>query len=132
MQCLCAQGNVGKFYAIDYQVPTVDYGHDKIDLVLKCGGDHYITEGKKFGSNESFLRCVLEIQTYYANLSEQFLKNNGWELDKVKKAVLVDGDSFAYKQFKTEKWAKELTIAFDVQVLLLSHDENWKFDIIEL
>ena len=73
----------------------------------------------------------MEIQTYYVNLAEQFLKNNGWELNKVKKAVLVDEKSFAYAQVN-EAWAKDLATAFDIHIFILSHDENWKFHIEEL
>lgn len=132
MHCLCAQGEVGKFQAIDYQVPTRNSGHDKIDLVLKDNdGNYYITEAKKFQSDESFLRCVLEIQSYYINLTDQFLQNNEWELNQVKKAVLFDETSFAFAQVN-ETWAKDLAAAFDIHVFILSHDENWKFHIEEL
>ena len=132
LHCLCAQGEAGRFQAIDYQVPTRNGGHDKIDLILKDNDEnYYVTEGKKFESDESFLRCVLEIQTYYVNLAEQFLKNNGWELNKVKKAVLVDEKSFAFAQVN-EAWAKKLAASFDIHIFILSHDENWKFHIEEL
>lgn len=129
IHCLCAQGSAGGLRAIDYQVPVRNGGHDKIDLVLQDSeGNFYLTEGKKFGSDESFLRCVLEIQTYYALLTKQFLENNGWTIGKVRKAVLIDRDSFAYEQLN-EPWAKALAAAFDIHIFILSHDEDWKFDI---
>lgn len=132
MHCICAQDRVGEFFPTDYQIPTRDGGHNKIDLLLKnASGDIYITEAKKIGSDESFLRCALEIQTYYTNLTKVFLQKNGWEIEKVKKAVLFDKDSFAYTQIEHEGWAKDLQQAFDIHVLILSHDDNWQFNIEE-
>ena len=54
IHCLCLQKHIGKFTAVDYQVPTRDGGHDKIDLILSDDlGHKYITEVKKLGSTES-------------------------------------------------------------------------------
>ena len=81
--CLFAQGKVSNFEVKDYQIPTTNGGHDKIDLLLQQGDTVYMTETKKFSkisekfgrtpSDETMLRCVLEIQTYYQKINHNSL-----------------------------------------------------------
>lgn len=129
-RCMFAAGIVDGFEVADYQVPTSSGGHDKIDLILKCNGSIFVTEVKYFGSNESFLRCALEIETYYKKLNEQFFKLYDCTADNLRKAVLIDKDSFAYSQLR-EEWARKLRKEFEIDVLELSADKN-SFHIVHI
>lgn len=125
--CFYIQETIDGFEAIDYELPTVKKGDKtantgKIDLVLKKGDAVYITEVKYFGSDESLLRCVLEIQTYYMTLNERFRIGNITR-DTVKKAVLFDESSYAFSQLELP-WAKRLLEKFEIKVLILSKDEK--------
>ena len=132
VQCLCynskynqkqKQGqNQSQIKMIDYQIPTTNGQKDNIDLLMQKGEDFYITEVKTFGSKESFLRCVLEIETYFEKLNENFLTAYGIKSWKnVKKAVLVDKTSTAWEQ-QTQSWAEDLVKNFDVHVFELKKD----------
>lgn len=117
--CLFNEEEIDGYSVIDFQVPTADGGHDKIDLILQNGSIIYITEVKKFKSNESFLRCALEITTYRKKLNEKFFEEYGCNEETLKKAVLIDKDSFAYQQLELP-WARKLKE--DITVLELSND----------
>lgn len=119
--CIYAQQFAGEYEAIDYQVPTTNGGHDKIDLILKKGDTVYITETKYFGSSETLLRCVLEIQTYRQKLNDKFFEAYKIPEEKLVNAVLISDDTLAYRQLKTQ-WAQELMRAFKIKLLTLSHD----------
>lgn len=123
---LCVQEYLGEFKTVDYQVPTSNGQKDNIDIVLEDANNVYIVEAKTFGSNESLLRCVLEIETYYKKINSNFEKqySNG---KPIKKAILLDKTSWAYEQ-KEELWAKELLKEFDITVLELSSIEQIKLD----
>ncbi len=128
-RCLYAQQYAGDFEVMDFQIPTTDSGHDKIDLLLSDkDGVFYITETKKFSpienlpSPETILRCVLEIQTYYQKLNKTFLTN--YKIDgnaKLKKAILLDEVAYAWQQANTE-WAKGVMKLFDITLLKLSRE----------
>lgn len=117
-KCLYVCG-AGDFEVLDYQVPTRNSGHDKIDLILRKGETTYITEVKFFGSDESLLRCVLEIETYYKKLNENFYGKYNCSKNSLKKAILIDKTSFAYSQTGCD-WAKRLTKKFDIDILIIS------------
>ena len=119
MHVLAMQETVGEYRVVDYQVPTTNGKADKIDIVLEKDGDIYITEAKRFGSSESLVRCVLEIETYYRKLNERFFEKYECGKSELKKAVLLDINSFAYRQFNSE-WAKRLIKKFSIKVLILS------------
>lgn len=123
MQILAVRGRVGDFDVIDYQIPTSNGRTDKIDILLKKDGVWYMTEAKRFGSSESLVRCVLEIQTYYKKLNDRFYDRYGCKREALRRAVLFDEKSFAYKQL-SYPWAKKLLDKFSVTVLVLSETEN--------
>ena len=123
---LYAQQFLSDYEVIDFQIPTTNSGHDKIDLLLKRDNEVIMVEAKKFSlfekqvSEETLLRCALEIQTYYQKINESFMRV--YEIagkDNLKKAILVDKDSLAYRQ-KDEKWAKEILKYFDISLFELS------------
>lgn len=128
--CFFAQGTVDGFEVVDYQVPTSNGGHDKIDLILQKDNASYVTETKWFGSKETLLRCVLEIQTYYQKLNNCFFNTYSCNKKKLRKAVLVSEDSLAYKQL-SEVWAKKLLRRFDIVTLKLSrYDRQFHIETI--
>lgn len=106
------------FATIDYQITTKNAGKENIDLFLKDEQYYYMTEVKYFNSIESLLRCVLEIETYYEKLNPRFFELYSLTPDKLKKAVLVDAESLAYKE-KDLPWAKKLIEKFDIVMLEL-------------
>lgn len=125
--CFYIQKDIDGFEVIDYELPTVNKGDKtgstgKIDLVLKKNDTVYITEVKYFGSNESLLRCILEIQTYYMTLNDNF-RLGGCTRKTVRKAILFDETSFAYSQLELP-WAKKLLDKYKIKVIILSKDEN--------
>lgn len=125
VHCLCVQKNISDYTTLDFQVPTTNRSSDKIDLILKKDGVVYMTEVKKFNSDETLLRCVLEIQTYYQKLNKNFFEKYNCTKETLKKAILIDEKSFAYSQLSL-KWAQNLIHdkRFDVEVLILSKDDN--------
>ncbi len=142
--CIFAQDDAGEFKVVDFQIPTANGGHDKIDLLLRKGDVFYMTETKKFtkiaekfgkqASDETILRCVLEIQTYYQKLNERFFET--YEIGgkmKLKKAVLLDENAGAFKQVFDKngnmvKWVKDIFDFFDITLLKLDR-KNGKFFI---
>jgi len=98
---------------IDYQIPlkktSQDEGVGKIDLVAYERKDNavYLIEYKSHNNySDTLLRAVLEIATYYQQLSlENILKSysnelNGATENDIRKAVLLDEGCRAYKEAK--------------------------------
>ena len=108
----------------DYQIPLKstqkDSGVGKIDLVAynKNSNCVYLLELKKRDSNETLLRCVLEVYTYWKQLNhDKFLADfNKPSTTKIIPAVLVFKDSEQFKQYDSKtypnvcKLIKELNI----------------------
>lgn len=128
VQCLCfnPKQKESEIKPVDYQIPTTNGQKDNIDLLLQKGEDFYITEVKTFESRESILRCVLEIETYFEKLNNNFLaryKIKSWK--NVKKAILIDQASKALwlnKNGEWQDWAKKLLNTFNIKVFLLNRD----------
>lgn len=128
VQCICHARKNDEIYkdgfaTIDYQITTEtdSRSNAKIDLLLRDKEYYYITEVKYFDSIESILRCVLEIETYYEKLNPKFFEMYGITPDKLKKAVLVDAESLAYKE-RELPWAKKLIEKFDIVLLELNKE----------
>lgn len=119
VHCFFNEGEIDGYTVLDYQVPTTNGGSDKIDLVMRKDGVVYITEVKRFGSDESFLRCALEILTYRKKLNGRFFEAYDCTEKTLKLAVLIDGSSFAFKQL-SQPWAQKLKA--EITVLELSKD----------
>lgn len=123
MHVLAMLERVGNYTVVDYQIPTTNGQKDNVDILLKKDGDFYMTEAKRFLSTESLVRCVLEIQTYYSKLNPRFYEMYECTPDNLKKAVMFDKGSFAYKQL-SYPWAKQLLDKFDIRVLILSETKD--------
>ena len=120
---------------IEYEVPLKarkqdkqDDNYDKdgdIDLISKKGETIYLIELKrKKSSDETFLRALLEICTYYQRLNIQAFKTE-FPHKKIELLILLQEDSYAYNQAvnlkKTvclnnlyEKLAKELKVKIGI------------------
>ena len=102
VHCLKHVGTIGEVKIVDYEIPLCDRGTGEgkgnIDLVFYYGNDFYIIETKKLNSDESLLRCVLEIETYYESLNSNFSNNINYS-NKINKGLLLDKNSTAYKHY---------------------------------
>lgn len=115
---------------IDYQVPLKNDQKDnagKIDLITfnKDTSELFIVEVKKNASEETALRCCLEVQTYLQKLDVvKFVEDfyNAGKLPtkdfQVKLAVIVFENSVAGADFKDEKRVnlQKLVKDFDIKV----------------
>ena len=92
---------------IDYQIPLKDYLKEnkdchlgKIDLlsVNENTKKIHIIELKKYGSNETMLRCILEGLTYYHNLNQSKLKEDyAWKFRKeIKEGLREDISDYVF------------------------------------
>jgi len=118
-----------------FQVPLKDKldaqnkGRGKIDLLsVTEDGDLAIIELKKPYSNETLLRCALEIETYY-RISDhsQLRKDFGISSNKIKKIVLIEKDSAPHKNFESgHRKVLELIDRAGIIVLVyeINHDIN--------
>lgn len=132
VHCMCHSRRSDELYkdgfaTVDYQITTKNGSKENIDLLLRDEQYYYMTETKYFNSIESLLRCVLEIETYYEKLNSRFFELYNVTPDKLKKAVLVDAESLAYKE-RDLPWAKKLIEKFDI-VMLELHKEGEEFII---
>ena len=129
---------------IDYQVP-IYRGHEhenehlgKIDLVAISRENHKILlmELKKYSSDETLLRCVSEIYTYYKQIDADKLKeeianhqtNNDVLNYEVVPAVLVFKNQRQHTQYTCENYdkVKELMKKIDVSMYII--DSTVQFD----
>ena len=129
---------------IDYQVP-IYRGHEhenehlgKIDLVAISheNGKILLMELKKYSSDETLLRCVSEIYTYYKQIDAKRLKKEISEHQKnndilnyqVVPAVLVFKDQRQHTQYTCEIYdkVKELMKKIDVSMYII--DSTVQFD----
>lgn len=94
---------------IDYQIPLKNKRTDlvgKIDLISTTEDDVFLIELKTEKNNETLLRCVLEIATYYQILSKpKFIdsyKNEFKHLSEknIKKAILISEGSSQHNELK--------------------------------
>ena len=104
---------------IDFQIPlnnTSNDGAGKIDLLSYNISENtaYILELKKPASEETLLRCVLEVFTYWKIVDKEKLMRDfdivGAEL---RKAVLVYENSVAYKDFQDDECEAVYTLMCD-------------------
>jgi hypothetical protein len=132
-----AKGLYGKTFAhigkiIDFQTPLKSIQTDdagKIDLLSFDGANAHLLELKKPRSDETLLRCVLEIFTYWktvecANLLTSFGLSAA---TPIRKAALVFADSQAYRDFHDVKGnakVRELMKVLKVDFAVLAEDEN--------
>jgi hypothetical protein len=127
--------NIGEI--LNYQVPLKDKQADKagkIDLVsYENKGDNgvlRIIEYKKDRSDETLLRCLLEIYTYFKTIDGKKLRKDfEHENARLVPTVLVFKDSKPYQDYldKDQPKVKELMQKLDVELFVVSGDnaENY-------
>ena len=99
-QCMFSQEKVSDCNVIDFQIPLINGGSNNIDIMFVRNDKCHICEAKKFGSPETLLRCILEIETYYQQIDWQnFDKEYGFDKNHVAKTILIPKDSEAYKEY---------------------------------
>lgn len=102
---------------LDYQVPLKNALHDntgKIDLISDDGTSLYLLELKQGNSDETLLRCVLEILTYWhtadhSKLIESFLGKAAHRT--VVPAVLLPESCRAYQELEEVRQGKRPRLA---------------------
>lgn len=120
-------GNLENFSVVDYQVPVIrNYKSHagKIDLILTSDYVAWIGELKDDRSDESLLRAVLEVETYFQKVSHQKLMTC-YKKGSVGKAILIFKNTRPYEEFhsKDNKWTKKLLNKLDIIVFLV--ESKW-------
>ena len=136
------QNNIDKFkqtdfgYIVDYQTPITrdssTTGYGKIDLISISDKKqkNYLLELKRSNSEETLLRAVCEIYTYFKQIQpDNLIKELPNNYDFVP-AVLVFENSFQHKQYEFEKFynnipnpyanVKELMKKLGVKMFIIS------------
>ena len=116
---------------INYQVPLKKIQNDvagKIDLVSynknKSEEIAYLIELKHKANEETLLRCVLEIATYYQLLNKDNFKESYPELKNsdIKKGILVFKDSSQHneiKEIQDPSYLKALIYLLEVKIFVI-------------
>jgi len=118
---------------LDYQVPLKNKKsdkHGKIDFICEKSNELWLVEIKRENSDESILRAIMEIVTYYQvmdkeKLLDDFGKNYIGE-NNIKKKIAIFKGSVADKQLhgKQGKRIKEILDFYDIEVLILPSEEQ--------
>ncbi len=119
----------------NYQVPLKnkkdDKGAGKLDFVGLVNDEFYIAEIKITNSNESILKAILEIQTYYQIVNKEKLLSDFKcsKNTKIKKKVVISSGTKASKQFIENELMKDLTKKLDIEVDIYKLEDNI-FDVV--
>ena len=128
-----AKNKFGKI--TNYQVPLKnkksDKGAGKLDFVGLVNDEFYIAEIKITNSNESILKAILEIQTYYQIVNkEKLLSDFKYPKNtRIKKKVVIASGTKASKQFLENELIKDLTKKLNIEVDIYNLEDN-TFDVI--
>ena len=130
--------NLGEI--IDYQIPLKskrdDKGVGKIDLLSynKNIKELYLHELKYRGNNETLLRAILEVYTYYKIIDQSKLKKDCLEITatnnvKVQPSVLVVPECKPWKELQELKERKRpktkaLALALDIKFFTIELSSN--------
>jgi hypothetical protein len=113
---------------IDYETPLNNITSDRlgeIDLLSKSqdATKLYLIELKKEDNDETLLRCILEIYTYYTVLDKKkLLKDFGLSGNtKIIPVVAIFKGGEQHKQLKNQQTVVKLMKELGVKVVLLSH-----------
>ena len=115
-----------KIDILDFEVPVI-YSHKcssngAIDIVAKDGKVLYLIEAKDYKSEESILRCITEIKTYYEKIINHESKNinyissaclikDSYGISKIKPAIMIFENTQPYKdlnEINNHKYLKKL------------------------
>ncbi len=110
---------------IDYQIPLknirADKGAGKIDFMFEKDGEVYLAEIKADYSQESALKAITEVQTYYQIADkEKLLADYGKPTDtKIKKAIVLFNNTKGAKQVLENALVKDLLVKFEIEPIIL-------------
>lgn len=122
--------DIGKI--LDYQIPLKDKKETKagkIDLMAynDLGKKLYLVELKNDSSEETLLRCALEIITYLKQVDGNRLKVD-FDLDsdlEIKSAILIFEGTRPYSDFVQDKYVNELIKKLKIDVFLAKSEETF-------
>lgn len=114
---------------LNYQIPLKNKQTDKvgkIDLLSFDDNNLHILELKKPDNTEdTLLRCVLEVYTYWETVDKNKLNEDyRFQNKSVRKGILIWETCQAYKDFFELPKTKELTQKLDVDVYVLENIDN--------
>ena len=121
--------NIGKI--IDYQTPLKNARTDKhvgkIDLLSETDNEIWLIELKKYDSDETLLRCVLESYTNYKMVDTIKLKQDfGLDPEKpVRPAAIVFRDQDQHESYqKPDSSVRKLMTALDVNLFVIAKENK--------
>lgn len=115
---------------VDYQVPLKNVLNDKqvgkIDFIFEKDGELYLAEIKDSDSNESALKAIVEVQTYYQIADKvKLLSSYEKAVDtKIKKAVVLFVNSIGAKQIKENALVRDLLNKFEIEPIIIDGTAN--------
>ena len=146
-----------KISIIDFEVPVIyskfdvdkkTYtnnrcsGNGAVDIVAKDGNILYLIEAKDYKSNESLLRCIAEIKTYYEKIinhksqdtkyiSAQEMFNYSYGASKIIPAIMLFKKTTPYNELKKlrnnpKKYANLSKLAKSIVFFQIEFDNNVK------
>lgn len=113
-------------FVVDYQVPLKSKRTDiagKIDLMLQKNDALFLSELKAEKSEESLLRAVLEVETYWRILDEDKLlkdfSNHEIQAVTVKKAIIIFRESRQAKELENPIFSTVVSLMelYDIEVI---------------
>ena len=130
---------------IEYEINIVENTKVNIDLASFFEEENclYIIEvkGKKekdnsyYSTEETLLRCILEIETYYQSIVEKkevllkdLLKDKYNKDIELKKAILIPSDSFASNQVGNPEFQSVNRLLEDFDIKVIIYDKNIKIE----
>ena len=121
--------NIGKI--IDYHTPLKNARTDKhvgkIDLISVTENEIWLIELKKYDSDETLLRCILEAYTNYKMVDQEKLKLD-FELDAgmpLRPAAIVFRDQEQHESFqKADSAVRRLMTALDINLFVIAKENK--------
>lgn len=122
----------------DYQIPVVrkdDSKEGKIDCILKFGDILYLTEAKKYKSEETLLRCIVEVLTYFFKVqlnpssAKRIMEHHGTIDSVFKPAILIFDESYAYKKLVgNDEALMKLLNKYNIKVFVVKTDNGFNLE----
>lgn len=119
--------NIGQI--IDYQIPIKNSKDDeagKVDLLSEINNDLILIELKANNNDETLLRCVLEIYTYYKQLDLDKLRSDFKKINaNIRKAILIPfngNQHIEYKNYNDNSSVKKLIDELNIEIFIFTYN----------